>query len=230
MSLITIRRRRIAALTTSTPYHFYDMTAAGGFTNTGGKVSTLFDLGTATPKVDLTQTVDADRPAVGTLTDTTEAMLFTSAEEWLTGNAFATLMNDASTAVVEIQLVFELDNTATQQAFVIWSNTGSNNDYIWVGQNGGGDIRVIRRTEGGVQKATDSAAVLSTGVTHVMSLRFEAGVLVGYLDDDLIFDSVDYVGLTTDLTCNQFNIGSRVLIGASLGMEGRISSFKLTSE
>lgn len=188
-----------------------------------GRVVALKNRGSGGDTYDFSQGTLADAPLLSSLTDTTPAAAFTSAEEWLECNALATVMNSVD-ASYEFEFLFELD-TITQQTFLIFSNDSSNNDYLWVGQNGTDDLRSIRRTEAGVQEVEDSAPVLATGTTHALSLLYTGGELTGYLDGDLVYN-VDYIGSTTALTCNQFAIGARKLIAASLGMEGKIASFK----
>lgn len=194
------------------------------YTLDSGRVVALKNRGSGGDAYDFSQGNLTDAPLLSSLTDTTPAAAFANTEEFLECDALATVMNSVD-ASFEFELLFELD-TISQQAFFIFSNTGSNNDYLWVGQNGTDDLRSIRRTEAGIQEVEDSAPVLATGTTHALSLLYSGGELTSYLDGDLVHNAVDYIGATGALTCNQFSIGCRELIGASLGMEGKIASFR----
>lgn len=205
----------------------FDMASPDNYTESGGRVVGLKNLGDGGAAYDAIQANLTDAPLLGTMADGAAAMVFGAGEEWLECDALATLFNLAASAVIEIDIIYELLTLSPQQAFFIASNSASNNGYLWVGHNGAGDIRNIRRDEAGLQQVRDSAPVLSTGVTHITTFRFEYGLLSAFHDGAALFTNVDYVGPSGDLNCNQFSIGCRELIGASLGMEGKIEQFRL---
>lgn len=209
------------------PYALYDAaydfrTASGYLLNTG-RVETAYNLGTGGSGYDITQAASADRPTIGTMSDTTAAAVFTTGAEWLGGAGLATLIN-SPTAAFTIEIIFENNNIATQQCLLAWSLTGSNNGYMIISTDGTGDIRIRRRSVDGLNDVTvDSLAKITANTTQALTLGFSGGLVSGLLNGVVAFTDANYVGASGTLTCDKFAIGTRNTPSIGLAFDGEIA-------
>ncbi|RMF06358.1 MAG: hypothetical protein D6773_04430 [Alphaproteobacteria bacterium] len=210
----------------------YDMTLGlgTGYTTSGGVIDRWINQGSLGVSADAIPPSAGDSPVVGNLvSDGSVAAFFTNLEEWFEANALSGLVDNAATTKIEVDIVVEVSNIAAQQVFFIWSDSASNNGYLWVGTNGFGDLRILRRDPAGTQKNVDSASVLSQDTKHAITVSFNAGLVDAWVDGLQVLTAADYVGTTGNLATNQFAIGARKLINASLGTEGFIQKLAVRS-
>lgn len=202
----------------------YDFRTATGYTLTTGRVSAAVNLGTGGAGYDASQSVAIDRPTIGAMTDAVAAAAFTTSGEFLEANGLATLMNPASTAAFRIRIIFENNNTGTQQALATWSKAGSNNGYMIISTDGTGDIRIRRRSVDGLSDVSvDSVVKITANVTQTLDLEFGDGLVSGYLNGVAAFTNVNYVGASGTLACDKFAFGARNTPSFGLAFNGEIA-------
>lgn len=205
----------------------YDFRSASGYLLTTGRVETAYNLAPSGAAYDASQATSGDRPTIGAFTDATEAAVFTSSNEWLEADALAAILNGTSDTV-DIDITFESNDLSTQQALLCWATTGSNNGYMTIGTDGTGDIRITRVNASAVSKAVDSAVKITANTTQAMSLSFSGGLVSGYINGEIAFADVDYIGTAGALACDRFSLGARTLLATSLGWRGEISFIGIT--
>lgn len=229
------RKRRLARLAAD-PYAGYyahwkvDRGVGVGYDLTSSRISSLYDLsGNART---LTNATAADRPVIANMANATESAQFTSAGTEFLSISDAVLggLFNLSTAAVQVDIAFEIDQLGLNQTFVNWFKTGSTSPNMLIGTATSNRIRVQRRTNSGLIKTLDLTAVtLEVDRLYEMSLFFIDGLVTVYLDGVAILVDTDYIGTTTDLDCNGFGIGARILNTAGLPMDGRIQEVKIRS-
>jgi hypothetical protein len=236
-ALYYARKRRLARIAASAnPYEGYyahwkvDAGEGEGYDLTSSRISSIYDL--SGNGRTLANATSGDRPVIGAMVDASEAALFTSSgTEFLTiaDAELGGLFNTAD-ASVHIDIAFELEGVGLNQTLVNFFKTGSTSPNVLIGMATSDKIRIQRRTNSGLIKTLDiTTPILVADTTYELSATFTEGLVTVYLDGIAIMVDTDYIGTTTDLDCNAFGIGARILNTAALPLNGRIQEVKIRS-
>ncbi len=204
----------------------YDVTKANSYVLTSGAVSTLTDLG---PNgYSLTQTSAVDRPTIGTMSDSSTAMVFTSTEEWVyTDSAtLAQLVNNATTSDFVMTTTFELSTLGAAQVLCSWTNPASNTDECYIGLSTTNKLRIYREVLTTTSQAIDSTTVpfTATNTPYTVTVSANGGVVNAWVNGVQVISSQTWNVTVPTISASRFVIGSRDQTSDTFGFEGKMNS------